>query len=152
MRHHALRGAFRVSDPAVHYDVEVGNLRVERDSQHAVISGSGDIRVETVRHLLQTELAPKRMGIMLVGWGGGNNGTTLTACLAANPGGLAWETRSGPARASFLGSVSQAAAVRVASDANTGITLVCFSVDSCPLFARERSKSEDGTSTEPTWR
>lgn len=54
---------------------------------------------------------------MLVGWGG-NNGSTLTAAIEANRRQLEWRTKTGPQKANWYGSITQASTVLLGSDAN----------------------------------
>lgn len=59
-----------------------------------------------------------RVGVMLVGWGG-NNGTTVTAGIIANRRGLEWETREGPRKANYYGSVIMGSTIKLGTDAET---------------------------------
>jgi myo-inositol-1-phosphate synthase len=54
---------------------------------------------------------------MLVGWGG-NNGSTMTACLEANRREMEWRTKDGVQKANWYGSITQASTVMLGSDAN----------------------------------
>lgn len=47
---------------------------------------------------------------MLVGWGG-NNGSTVTAAVIANRLGLTWQTKEGPKKANYFGSITQTSTV-----------------------------------------
>jgi len=69
--------------------------------------------------LIKTDTrTPKRLGLMLVGWGG-NNGSTLTAALLAHKLGLEWETKRGTETAdTLLGSLVMASCIPVGRDAN----------------------------------
>ena len=53
---------------------------------------------------------------MLVGWGG-NNGSTVTAAILANKYQMEWETKNGPKKANFFGSLLQAATLNLGTDA-----------------------------------
>ena len=61
-----------------------------------------------------------KLGVLLVGWGG-NNGSTVTAAIAANRRQLHWETRTGTQHANYLGSVTQASTINLGPDASTGL-------------------------------
>ena len=68
------------------------------------------------KHLIKTDTrAPKRLGLMLVGWGG-NNGSTLTASLLAHQHQLTWETRRGVQAPTHLGSLILASCAHVGVD------------------------------------
>jgi myo-inositol-1-phosphate synthase len=60
-----------------------------------------------------------KVGMMLVGLGG-NNGTTVTAGIIANRRKLTWETREGPRKANYYGSVVMSSTVKLGTDAETG--------------------------------
>jgi myo-inositol-1-phosphate synthase len=63
--------------------------------------------------LIKTDLQkPKKLGLMLVGWGG-NNGSTLTASLLAHRHELSWESRRGVHHPNFLGSLIMASCAHV---------------------------------------
>jgi myo-inositol-1-phosphate synthase len=55
---------------------------------------------------------------LLVGLGG-NNGSTVVASVLANRTGLRWQTRTGEQRATYYGSLTQAATVRLGRDGAT---------------------------------
>lgn len=59
----------------------------------------------------------KRLGVMIVGWGG-NNGSTLTAGLIAKKQNLKWRNKNGEHRVEFLGSISQFGSVHIGYDIN----------------------------------
>ncbi len=44
--------------------------------------------------LFKTGTKVPKLGVMLVGWGG-NNGSTVTACILANKLGVTWRTKEG---------------------------------------------------------
>lgn len=72
---------------------------------------------ETVYDFKVDRKIPK-VGMMLVGWGG-NNGTTVTAGIIANRRGLEWETREGPRKANYYGSVVMGSTMKLGTDAKT---------------------------------
>uniref|UniRef100_A0A2K5DX22 Inositol-3-phosphate synthase 1 n=1 Tax=Aotus nancymaae TaxID=37293 RepID=A0A2K5DX22_AOTNA len=67
-----------------------------------------------------------RLGVMLVGWGG-NNGSTLTAAVLANPLRLSWPTRSGRKETNYHGSLTPAGTVSLGLDAGGQEVFVPFS-------------------------
>lgn len=74
-------------------------------------------------HLIEEEMTfrTKRIipktGLMLVGWGG-NNGSTITASLAAHKYGVTWRDKEGIHSPDFLGSMTQSSTVRLGEDAS----------------------------------
>ena len=56
----------------------------------------GRFKVTSVNRSLtfKTDSRVPRVGCMLIGWGG-NNGSTITACVLANKLGLSWRTKEG---------------------------------------------------------
>jgi myo-inositol-1-phosphate synthase len=70
-------------------------------------------------YVFSTRRRAARTGVMVVGLCG-NNGTTLAAGLVANRLGLEWRTRAGAQRASWLGSLTQAGALRLGTSAEGG--------------------------------
>lgn len=58
-----------------------------------------------------TRNVPK-LGLMLVGWGG-NNGSTVTAGVIANKNGITWNTKEGPHKSDYFGSITQSSTVRL---------------------------------------
>uniref|UniRef100_A0A2K5DWX9 Uncharacterized protein n=1 Tax=Aotus nancymaae TaxID=37293 RepID=A0A2K5DWX9_AOTNA len=72
------------------------------------------------------DLKVPRLGVMLVGWGG-NNGSTLTAAVLANPLRLSWPTRSGRKETNYHGSLTPAGTVSLGLDAGGQEVFVPFS-------------------------
>ncbi|KAK2109300.1 Inositol-3-phosphate synthase 1 [Saguinus oedipus] len=70
----------------------------------------------TTRFTFRTARQVPRLRVMLVGWGG-NNGSTLTAVVLANPLPLSWPRRSGSKEADYYGSLTQAGTVGLGLDA-----------------------------------
>jgi len=86
------------------------------DSTKAFRSNKGFVVIPERQQLeFQTERNPKRVGVMLIGWGG-NNGTTFTAALEANRQQLKWQTKNGTCQANWLGSITQASTVFLGTD------------------------------------
>ena len=79
-----------------------------------VVADDGSVTQKTNEFELKVDSKLPKTGLMLVGWGG-NNGTTLTAALAANRRKLSWQTREGVQKANWLGSVL------FSSTANVGV-------------------------------
>ena len=66
-------------------------------------SDEGKFTVTPVSNSLMFKTTTKipRVGCMLVGWGG-NNGSTVTACVLANKLGVSWRTKQGTRVSPFL--------------------------------------------------
>ncbi|KAG8347889.1 putative Myo inositol 1 phosphate synthase [Trypanosoma vivax] len=60
----------------------------------------------------RTERRPPHCGVMLVGWGG-NNGSTVTAAIAAHKHGVVWRTKDGEKRPDYFGSITQSSTMNV---------------------------------------
>ncbi len=69
----------------------------------------------STRLTFRTRRSVPRVGVMLVGWGG-NNGSTVTAAVLANRGGLRWQTKEGQREANYYGSITQASTVSLGTD------------------------------------
>ncbi|KAI8808739.1 Myo-inositol-1-phosphate synthase [Cladochytrium replicatum] len=69
--------------------------------------------------------APKRLGLMLVGWGG-NNGSTLTAAVIANREKLTWHTKDGLQTSNYFGSLVMASTLRLGADAEGNDVFIPF--------------------------
>ncbi|PSR97039.1 myo-inositol-1-phosphate synthase [Coniella lustricola] len=112
---------FTVESPNVEYtDTSILSRYTYRTTSiKKVGDGSNYIAVphETVYNFKVSCGTPK-VGVMLVGWGG-NNGTTVTAGLIANRDGLTWETREGPRKANYYGSVVMASTIKLGTDVET---------------------------------
>ncbi|KAK2109127.1 Inositol-3-phosphate synthase 1 [Saguinus oedipus] len=80
----------------------------------------------TARFTFRTARQVPRLRVMLVGWGG-NNGSTLTAAVLANPLRLSWPRRSGRKEANYYGSLTQAGTVSLGLDAEGQEVFVPFS-------------------------
>ena len=63
----------------------------------------------------RTERNVKKIGLMLVGWGG-NNGSTVTGAILANKHGMEWETKDGRVKANYFGSITESATVLLGMD------------------------------------
>ena len=95
------------SDARITRHVQSKPLIIKRDNKL-------EIEVKPVESfLLKTDLRkPKKLGLMMVGWGG-NNGSTLTASLLAHRNELSWESRRGIHQPNFFGSVIMASCAHV---------------------------------------
>lgn len=63
------------------------------------------------------DLKVPKIGVMLVGLGG-NNGTTFVAASLANKHGIEFQTKEGPLKANYFGSVTQSSTIKLGIDEN----------------------------------
>ena len=68
--------------------------------------------------LTRASSVPKT-GLMMVGWGG-NNGTTISACILANKHNITWHNKDGLQTPNYYGSLVRASTVRLGMDPETG--------------------------------
>lgn len=84
------------------------------------VDGSVRVVPNHQKYLLQVPTdRPKAVGLMMVGWGG-NNGSTLTAALAAHQQGTTWKSRRGVETPNFYGSLIMASSVALGYDEAAG--------------------------------
>ena len=96
--------------------VFIESERVQYSSKKACILASYDYKTTRVQKsdegkftvtpvsnslMFKTTTRIPRVGCMLVGWGG-NNGSTVTACVLANKLGVSWRTKQGTRVSPFL--------------------------------------------------
>jgi len=74
-----------------------------------------------------TQRKARKVGLMLVGWGG-NNGTTVTGGILANRNRLSWNTKEGKHDADYFGSMVMSSVVPVGGDPEGNN--VCFPLTS----------------------
>lgn len=96
-------------------------------------SDDGKVSVQPTKEEIhfQTDLHVPKLGVMLVGLGG-NNGTTFTAACLANKANLEFQTKDGPKKANYYGSVTQASSIKLGVDKDGNDFYVKFS-DLLPL-------------------
>lgn len=97
----------------VRYNATTTSIKRAADGSLRVIPSKQDylLQVPTQR--------PGAVGLMLVGWGG-NNGSTLTASLAAHKQSVTWKSRRGVETPNFYGSLVMASTVALGFDEATG--------------------------------
>lgn len=78
--------------------------------------GSFDVKPFTKDYEFKVDLKIPKVGVMLVGLGG-NNGTTFLASVLANRKKLVFQTKEGPRKANYYGSVTQASTLKLGVDA-----------------------------------
>ena len=81
---------------------------------------------------IRTRRRVPRLGVMLVGWGG-NNGSTLTAAIAANRLAVSWRTKEGVQQPNYFGSITQASTVCLGNDVDSGEEVYVPMKDMLPM-------------------
>lgn len=116
----ANKDLFTVNSPNVVYtDNEIRSKYTYRTTS-VEQNGSGKY-VATPKEIVydfKVDRKVPKVGMMLVGWGG-NNGSTVTAGIIANRRGLTWETREGPRKANYYGSVVMSSTMKLGTDSKT---------------------------------
>jgi len=113
-------GLFTVTSPNVVYtDNEIRSKYTYRTtSVEQTDSGKYVATPKETVYDFKVERNVPQLGMMLVGWGG-NNGSTVTAGIIANRRGLTWDTREGPRKANYYGSVVMSSTMKLGTDAKT---------------------------------
>lgn len=107
------------TDRTVYTDDELTSKYTYENSIVSIDEKTQSYNVETVKTDLTFKLDLKlpKVGILLVGIGG-NNGTTFTAASIANKNGIEFQTREGPLKANYFGSVTQSSTIKLGVDSN----------------------------------
>lgn len=110
----------KVNAPNVTYSQEYIDTKYNYHSTEVkVVDGKYEITPKNKEYEFRTERKVPKTGLMLVGWGG-NNGTTLTATIAANRENITWNTKEGPHVPNYYGSMIRASTLRIGYDPVTG--------------------------------
>ena len=80
--------------------------------RYTLIGENGKPSNHVTEHQLKTMAKIPTLGFMLIGLGG-ENGTTVTAGILANKKKLVWQTKRGPAQATYYGSFTQSVTTKV---------------------------------------
>lgn len=111
---------FTVNSPNVTYtDSEIKSRYTYRTTD--VTKGADGQYVATPKDTVydfKVERKVPKTGVMLVGWGG-NNGSTITASIIANRRGLSWQSREGPVKANYYGSILLGSTMKLGTDSET---------------------------------
>lgn len=118
--------AFKVVSPDVRYEQDAiySHYRYQNTLVESTREGLTVKPTETI-YEFRTERQVSRLGLLLVGWGG-NNGSTVTAAIAANRSKLQWRTKSGVQTANYFGSITQASTLKLGTDANGNEVFIPF--------------------------
>ena len=87
-------------------------ITTKYQERFTLIGEDGKPTNNVAEHELKTATTIPRTGFMMVGLGG-NNGTTVTAGILANKKKLTWNTKRGPAHATYYGSFTQCVTTKV---------------------------------------
>ena len=116
----ASKPLFTVNSPNVTYtDTEIKSRYTYRTTE--VSKGADGQYVATPKDTVydfKVERKIPKVGVMLVGWGG-NNGSTITASIIANRRGLSWQSREGPVKANYYGSILMGSTMKLGTDVET---------------------------------
>lgn len=106
------------TDRTTYTDDELTSKYTYENSIVSVDPATQAYKVDTVETDLTFKLDLKvpKVGILLVGLGG-NNGTTFTAASIANKNNIEFQTREGPLKANYFGSVTQSSTIKLGVDA-----------------------------------
>merc|ERR1719410_2214408 len=109
-----LDGSFTVESDSCKYtdDAIVADYCYET----TVVDGN-KVTPSSTKMQFKTERKVGKTGVMLVGLGG-NNGCTCVAGAIANKLGITWETKEGPKKANYWGSLLLASTVKLGNDRN----------------------------------
>ncbi|KAK1081272.1 Myo-inositol-1-phosphate synthase [Friedmanniomyces endolithicus] len=146
---------FAVESPNVTYGDGTINARYTyRTTDVSFADGKYQAKPKETVYDFKTQTEVGKVGLMLVGLGG-NNGSTVTAGILANRRKLEWETREGPRKANYYGSVVMSSTVKLGTDTETGKTSTSLSTTCCPWHTLKISSSEGGTlavlTSRPLW-
>lgn len=110
----------KVNAPNVKYTEEHIETKYNYHSTEVkVVDGKYEITPKNKEYEFRTERKVPKTGLMLVGWGG-NNGSTLTATIAANRDNITWNTKEGPRVPNYYGSMIRASTLRIGFDPVSG--------------------------------
>jgi len=103
-----------VDSPNVSYTAGTIESNYSYSKTHAERMPDGTIKItpSSTELKFQTQRAPRKTGVMLVGWGG-NNGSTLTAGVIANKENITWRTKRGEQKPNYFGSITQSSTIRI---------------------------------------
>ena len=97
---------FAVESDKVTYTDDSILSKYTYETSEVVRSGNSmTVRPKKTEYIFKTERIVPKTGVLIVGLGG-NNGTTVTGGLLAHKLGLQWNTKEGPRKPDFLGSIT----------------------------------------------
>jgi len=126
---------FSIDSDAIIEDTPIQIVTKFQSRTSKIIHGPSSIsvKVETTDYLIKTDrTVPKKLGLLMIGWGG-NNGSTLTAALIANRKNLSWKTRRGEQRANFYGSLVMASTIPLGYDESSKMDIGVSLFEAAPF-------------------
>ena len=93
---------------------ENGSILTDYTYENSVVKKVGDkyeVTPTSTKVQFKTDTKVPKTGLMMVGLGG-NNGSTMAAVVHANRRKVEFQTRRGPVKSNYYGSVTQAATVK----------------------------------------
>lgn len=110
--------SLKVSNDKVKYNSDNSVLTSSYTYQNSIVSKKDDVyTVEpfTKNYEFQVDLKVPKVGLLLVGLGG-NNGTTFVSAVEANKQKVVFNTKDGEIKSNYFGSVTQASTVKIGID------------------------------------
>ncbi|KAK7032142.1 Myo-inositol-1-phosphate synthase [Paramarasmius palmivorus] len=90
-----------------------------RGADVTITNGQYIVNPTVQSYEFQTQRKVSKTGLMMIGLGG-NNGTTLAACILANRHNITWHTKEGVQQPNYIGSLLRASTVRIGTEPSTG--------------------------------
>jgi len=117
----------KVHSPAVTYTDDHIESRYDYSTTKVTVNSDGSYSAlpQNNSMLFKTESTVPKLGMMLVGLGG-NNGSTVLAGILANKFNICWNTKEGPKKPNYFGSITQAGTVCLGIDAQGNEVYVPF--------------------------
>ncbi|KAF8655881.1 hypothetical protein AX16_002866 [Volvariella volvacea WC 439] len=107
------------SERTAYTDEHITSKFVNRGASVSLTDGQFIVTPTTEEYEFQTERAPGKTGLLMIGIGG-NNGTTLCATILANRHNITWHTKEGLQKPNYIGSVLRASTVQIGTDPASG--------------------------------
>ncbi|KAF9524988.1 hypothetical protein CPB83DRAFT_909515 [Crepidotus variabilis] len=112
--------AITVQSPNTSYNNEFITAKfANRGSEVTVTDGHFHVTPTVDEYEFQTQRAPSKTGLMMIGIGG-NNGSTLCATVLANRHNMIWHTKEGIQQPNYIGSVLRASTVKIGTEPSSG--------------------------------
>lgn len=118
---HNPKDPIRVNSPNVKYADNIVEAHYDYHGTNVEVAANGSVTCapKTDKIVFRTGMKPRKVGLLLVGWGG-NNGTTVTAGIMANKKNAKWQTKEGEQTANYFGSMTMCSTARLGTDPRTG--------------------------------
>ncbi|ODQ57863.1 hypothetical protein WICANDRAFT_56323 [Wickerhamomyces anomalus NRRL Y-366-8] len=110
--------SLKVSNDNVKYNSDNTVLTSSYTYQNSIVSKQGEtytVKPFTKDYEFQVDLKVPKVGLLLVGLGG-NNGTTFVSAVESNKQKIVFNTKDGEIKSNYFGSVTQASTVKIGID------------------------------------